>query len=386
VTRRAVSDSTFAVVANGFRDSPPAGPFVEHLLRHGARRVTAIFHPLTADGDSRHEITVFERGSPARTRHWRLPSRPPLTYPLDFFVPPWPAAVDGWFAFNNLACARGLLARRLGRARLVAYWAVDFVPGRFGDSPLTRVYDAVDRHCCLHADVRFELSRAALEGRSARHGLAPGEGAPAQVVPIGAWLERLPRTPEDGWKARRIVFLGHLVPRQGVGVFIEALAELRRRGVEFEAEIAGRGPIEGDLRRMAAKLGLDGTLLFRGFIASHREVEAFLASGSVAVAPYDPTGESFTRFADPSKLKSYLAAGLPILTTDVPPNARELEERGAAEVVPFEPAGIADAMQRALESPATWSGRRAAALSLAQEFDWPAILDGALEAAGFDPQ
>jgi glycosyltransferase involved in cell wall biosynthesis len=383
---RAVSDSTFLVIANGHRDSPPAGPFLEHLLALGARRVIAVTHPLTAEGDPRHEIAVWERGAALRTRHVRLPSRPPYTYPLDVLVPPWPEQVDGWFAFNNLACARGLLARRLGRAGRAVYWAVDFVPDRFGSGLMTRAYDAIDRLCCLHADARFDLSRAALEGRSERHALRPGEGAATRVVPIGAWLDRVPSAPEDGWRARRVVFLGHLVPRQGVTVLLEALAELRRREVSFEAEIAGRGPLERELRNRSAELGLAELVRFRGFLADHTQVEAFLAAGSVAVAPYEPSEESFTRFADPSKLKSYLAAGLPILTTDVPPNAHELAARGGAEVVPYDALGMADALERALSSPESWARRRAQALALAREFDWPAILDGALEASGFAPR
>jgi glycosyltransferase involved in cell wall biosynthesis len=371
------------LIANGSHDSPPAGPFQEYLTRLGAKRVTMIVHPLTAEGDSRHEITVYERGREASQRWVRLPSHPPHTYPLDFFIPPWPDLVDGWFAFNNLACARGLLARRVRRASTVVYWAVDFVPDRFGEGLMTRAYDALDRWCCVRADARFELSRPALEARSARHGIGPERQAPAEVVPIGAWLDRVPAVPEDGWRARRIVFMGHLVPRQGVEMLIQALRILTERGVEFDAEIAGRGPLEESLRAAAREAGLDGRLRFLGYKSDHREVEAFLAAGSVAVAPYDTEVESFTRFADPSKLKSYLAAGLPTLTTDVPPNAYELMEHAGAEVVPFDAAGLADAIERVLASPEDWVRRRSAALEYARGFDWMEIFTRALETVGF---
>jgi glycosyltransferase involved in cell wall biosynthesis len=380
---RRISDSAFAVIANGRSDSPPAGPLREYLVSRGARRVTTVVHPLTAEDDPRHQVTVDEPRRESRTRYVRLPSRPPYTYPLDALVPLWPPPVDGWFAFNNLACARGLLGRRLHRAAAVVYWAVDFVPDRFGRGLMTRAYDVLDRFCCLHSDARFDLSNAALEGRSKRHGLKPGEGAPAAVVPIGAWLDRVPVVPDDGWRARRVVFMGHLVPRQGVGVLIEALRRLHDGGVEFEAEIAGRGPLEQELHAAAARAGLDGRLRFRGFIEDHRDVESFLARGSVAVAPYDSHIESFTRFADPSKLKSYVASGLPTVLTNVPPNARELADRGGAEVVPFEADAFADAIRRALDSPEEWRRRRAAALQFAQAFDWNVILSDALAVAGF---
>jgi hypothetical protein len=88
-----------------------------------------------------------------------VPLRPPFSYAADPFVPLWPPRVDAWFGFNPLACARGLVARRLGRARRVVLWSVDFVPDRFGPgTPATRIYDRLDRLCCTRADARVELS------------------------------------------------------------------------------------------------------------------------------------------------------------------------------------------------------------------------------------
>ena len=91
--------------------------------------------------------------------------------------------------FNNLLAFRGLVENRLKRAERVVYWAVDFVPDRFGDGALTRAYDALDRLCCCHVDHRVELSHAALDARNRRHGLFQNVSAP-KVVPVGAWLGR----------------------------------------------------------------------------------------------------------------------------------------------------------------------------------------------------
>jgi glycosyltransferase involved in cell wall biosynthesis len=112
-------------------------------------------------------------------------------------------------------------------------------------------------------------------------------------------------------------------------------------------------------------------------------VERILAEASVAVAPYEPDPDSFSRYADPGKLKSYLAAGLPILLTDVPPNATELAARGGAELVPFSADAFARSAEQLLGSREEWQRRREAALSLAREFDWPVILEPALESIGF---
>ncbi len=380
---RLISDSSFFVAVNGAGPSPPASGLIDFLVRHRARRLTTVFHPLEPEHEPRHVITVYEPDAEPRVRQVRLPSRPPLTYAFDPFVPLWPESVDCWFGFNNMACARGLVARRLGRATKTVYWAVDFVPDRFGDGVLTRLYDRFDAHCCRTADARVELSNAALEGRNARLALDPATAAPAHVIPIGAWTDRVPTTPEDGWRARRVVYVGHLISRQGVGLMVEALDLLAQRGVEFEAEIAGSGPLEAELRERAARAGLDGRLRFRGFIADQRDVESFLASGSVALAPYDPTDNVLTQHADPSKLKAYLAAGLPIVTTDLPHNSDELAAKAGAQIIPFDAGALADAIERGLGDASDWRARRQAALEYSQGFDWETLLTKPLESLGF---
>ena len=265
---------------------------------------------------------------------------------------------DAWFGFNALACARGLVPRRAGT---VVYWCVDYVDDRFGTGVLTRVFNAVDGFSCRRADARFELSEEARSARDARH--AGTRLAPAYVAPMGAWLERVPVTAEHGHDARRVVFLGHLVERQGVSTLLGAIAALRERGVKVAADIVGRGPLEQPLRGEAAKLGLGETVVFHGFVPSHADVERILAAASVGVAPYEPG--SFTQYADPGKLKAYLAAGLPIVTTAVPPNARELEQAGAAVVVDGSPAALAGAIERLLDTPEEWRLRRDASRAVA---------------------
>jgi glycosyltransferase involved in cell wall biosynthesis len=224
-----------------------------------------------------------------------------------------------------------------------------------------------------------------LAGRDARHGLAADAGARRAIAPIGAWLERVPTCAEDAVEQRRLVFIGHLVERMGADTVIEAAAVLGERGVHFGVDIAGRGPLEEALRADVARRGLDDRVRFHGFIADHRQLEALLAQASIALAPYNTRVESFTRFADPSKLKSYVAAGLPILVTDVPPNAAELAAEGGAEVVADEPSAFADAIERLFAEPSEWRTRRAAALKYARRFDWNNIVRAALTAAGFEP-
>jgi glycosyltransferase involved in cell wall biosynthesis len=328
-----------------------------------------MLHPLTPEQGTRHVVTRYAQGRSVAERTVRLPLRPPLSFAVDPFVPLLPPRADAWFGFNPLACARGLVARRMGRAGRAFLWSVDFVPDRFGaGTPVTRLYDRLDELCCLRADGRIELSDAARDARNARHGLPRG-AAPVHVVPMGAWLDRVPTTAMDGFRLRRVVFLGHLVPRQGIEMLLDAMELTRARGEEIALDVIGTGPLEAALRERARDL----PVRFHGFVPDHEEVERLLAEASLAAAPYRPE-ETFTHYADPGKLKAYLAAGLPIVLTDVPPNARDLARHGGAEIVPYDASAIADALSRGLASPERWQERRAAALEHARGFDWPVLL------------
>jgi glycosyltransferase involved in cell wall biosynthesis len=238
--------------------------------------------------------------------------------------------------------------------------------------------------CCTRADARIELSDAARTGRDRRHDLG-ADVAPTHVVPMGAWLDGIVTTPSDGFRRRRIVFLGHLVPRQGVELLLDALALLKDRGEGFSAEVIGGGPLEATLRERAGTLGLGDVVRFHGFVPDHRDVERLLAESSVATAPYRPGEGTFTEYADPGKLKAYLAAGLPIVLTDVPPNASELARTGGAEIVAYDAAAIADALSRSLSSAARWQERRQAALDQARRFDWPVLLADLLRKLELEP-
>jgi glycosyltransferase involved in cell wall biosynthesis len=375
-----IADSSFVLVANGMPDSPPASG-VRDYLRDAGATLTTVFHPLTPEQRGAHVISEYRAGELLRTREIRLPSRPPLTYAVDPFVPPFLGRADVWLGFNNLAAARGLVARRLRRAGKVVYWAVDFVPDRFGPrSPLTRTYDALDKACARRVDLRVELTAAARDARAERLGLGE-EAAPAQIAPVGVWYDRVEKAPEDGWRGRRVVFIGHFVPRQGVGDLLEAVALLP----DVRLDLAGRGPLEGELRDRVAALGLQERVTFHGYLSDHREVERLVASASVAAAPYATQMESFTRFADPSKLRTYTGAGLPVVTTDVPPNASELAAEAGAEVVAGNPRAIADGISRILESPGEWQLRREAALRYASGFDWARIVGGTLARLDLEP-
>jgi glycosyltransferase involved in cell wall biosynthesis len=369
---RSHGSPTFAIASNGLQGDGPAQALRDYLVARAAD-VVMIEHALAPSEGGRHRITRYEGGTCIGERTLKVPLRPPFSFAVDPLVPLWPRRVDVWFGFNPLAAARGLAARSMGRAGRVVLWSVDFTPQRFGAGVTTRLYDRLDRFCCLRANARVELSEQARDARNARYGIA----TPAEIVPMGTWLTRIPSAPADGYARRRVVFVGNLVAGKGVEVLLDALVL-----IDVEADIVGGGELEDDVRERVRRLGLDRRVRVHGFIPDHRDVERIVSGASVAIAPYAPEDASYTRFADPGKLKTYLAAGLPIVLTAVPPNAGELARDAGAEVVAYDAAAIAAAIERALASRETWRARHEAALAYAEGFDWERLLADALPRLG----
>jgi glycosyltransferase involved in cell wall biosynthesis len=157
-------------------------------------------------------------------------------------------------------------------------------------------------------------------------------------------------------------------------LLLEALVRLENVG----ADVIGSGPLEEALRRQAEELGLGDSVRFHGFVPDHRDVERLLADAAIGVAPYRPDAYTFTRYADPGKLKAYLAAGLPIVLTDVPPNAPALAREAGAEVTAFDAAALARAIDTGLADADRWRERHSAALAYVSRFDWEVLLSGLL--------
>ena len=197
-----ISQSTFTISSNGFADGP-AEALRDYLLAKKAQKVTVISHPLVKEGSNKHIVTTYERGKITSHKEYKLPHRPPYTFILDHFVPLRLPASTAWFGFNNLASLRGLRRKRRDKAQKVYYWAVDFVPNRFGDNLLTKIYNKLDKTASCKTDGRIELTQTAVELRSKYLKLNVEELAPAIVVPMGAWLSRTPKADLSAWSKKR---------------------------------------------------------------------------------------------------------------------------------------------------------------------------------------
>ena len=142
----------------------------------------------------------------------------------------------------------------------------------------------------------------------------------------------------------RILYVGLLTPRKGVLDLIEASRLLRRRGVPHELCLLGGTPDEGPEAEAQVRAGLDDTVRLLGTRPPERMPEAF-ADAEVFCLP------SWWE-AMPLSVLEAMAAGLPVVATDVGDVGRAVQDGVTGYVVPpKDPAALADALAALLTDP-----------------------------------
>jgi L-malate glycosyltransferase len=137
----------------------------------------------------------------------------------------------------------------------------------------------------------------------------------------------------------RIVSARALLDLYRIDALIDALADLRSRGVDFSCDIAGDGPLREQLEQQVRDLGLDSSVRFHGHLESHA-VERLIAAADVYVSVSESDGVSLS-------LLEALAIGVVPVLSDIPANRDWVNNGETGALVQIDPASIADGIERA---------------------------------------
>jgi glycosyltransferase involved in cell wall biosynthesis len=189
-----------------------------------------------------------------------------------------------------------------------------------------------------------------------------------QNYPILDELVRHEATPYRE-RAFRAVYVGSITGQRGMAEMIHAMAELRDWP---EARLILGGTFSPDSLLETAR-GLEGwdRVDYRGFL-SRPQVVGAIGEARVGLAVLHPV-PNYTKI-QPTKLFEYMAAGIPIITSDLPAWRSIIEAADCGMAVdPRDPAKIADAIAWVFSHPeqAEQMGRRGRAFAL-QNFSWDA--------------
>jgi colanic acid/amylovoran biosynthesis glycosyltransferase len=194
------------------------------------------------------------------------------------------------------------------------------------------------------ASVIVTVSRFNLRLMAERYRLAASD---VQVIHCGIDVQRFayrPDRPRLGDQPFRLLNVGRLVPEKAQDVLLRALALVRDRGVRFQLDMVGGGPLEESLRALARELKLEQNVVFHGTQPEslvrqlHGDAQAFILSSRSEGLPV--------------ACIEALAMGTPTIATRIT-GIPELIEDGVSGILvpPDDAAALSDAICRLLSTP-----------------------------------
>lgn len=225
-----------------------------------------------------------------------------------------------FFSVNAILSWLGNFLRSIGIVKETIYWVWDYYPLK-GNSAIIGIIRALywyfDNEVAKHSTRTFFLHNNLKELKEKFNKIKYPN---CSIVPIGTNIKDVKVTKKTVFI---IGYLGVIKKTQGVDIIFEALPELLKKIPNLKIEIIGSGPEAERLKKIAKKY--PKIVKFYGFVESLSKVHDILENWSIGMATYLHTPSNPAYFTDPSKIKTYLSAGVPVILTNVTPFCKEVE-------------------------------------------------------------
>lgn len=286
---------------------------------------------------------------------------------------------DLFIGLESINALAGIFLKKLGLVKKVIYYVSDYSPSRYRSGWFNQVYLTLDRLAATHADFIWDVSLAMMPAR-AETGLDVSKAAPCIHVPNALFPSQINYLPLSKIDPYSLVFAGTLGVENGPDLAIEATAIVAKKLPQVKLHIYGGG--NSDLQRLQEltnKLKLQNRVIFHGFLADQIKLSEEIRHYGLGLAPYKAIPGSPRWWADATKIRLYLAAGLPAVTTQVPPLGKELEEAKAGLVAQDKPEEFAQAIIKLLSDKTVYEKARLQAIKKAEDNTWENTYSQALK-------
>lgn len=376
-----LQDSTkIAIVTHVFTRGPAHE--LECFLVDKCNKVAIIGHPFYSSTLKRSYYKIYKNGMSRESQSRFARKSPILDFAFDLiktvtFILCQREKYDLYIGAGVLDAYAGLVLRSLSATKHVIFYSIDYVPKRFDNPFLNRVYHWLDGLCAARCDAVWNLSEKMIKEREKR-GINISRNL-QQVVPIGTDFDKIARLATDKIERRTLVYMGTLSEKQGLQLALESLPELSKKYQGLRLVVIGEGPFRPQLEEICRSNGISDIVEFVGEVRDNREMELMMSKCAAGVATYKPDPDNFAQFTDVGKPKYYAACGLPPIITKVPPIARAIEENDAGYVIQYEKDEFIGAVSRMIEDDGDYNRRRENAIRFASEFSWHSIFDNAFK-------
>jgi glycosyltransferase involved in cell wall biosynthesis len=275
--------------------------------------------------------------------------------------------VIGLESINTLAA---ICLRSLGKVGKVVYYVSDYSPNRYTNSLFNTVYLWLDRFCAMHADYIWDVSLAIHKARIGA-GLRPDTSAPVIHVANGVFPEQIQIQKDADIFPHALAYMGTMGPENGPDVAIAAVSKLRSKYPDISLHmIGGSEKSFAWLKPRIKKYRLEGIVTHHGFVPKSSDMAKIMSTCSIGLAPYRAFDGSARWYGDAGKIRAYCAAGLAIVSSQVPPLGAEVAKKGAALICQDTPDGFAKTIRSIFENPSLYMSLRKHAIQYARVNTW----------------
>jgi len=180
-----------------------------------------------------------------------------------------------------------------------------------------------------------------------------------------------------------IINSGLVQPGYGFDLLLQALPDVVRQQPKALVTVTTYQRFPPELTRRIEAMGLNGHVQVRGYIPDRKEFGRIVRRHRVGLALYEPRIETHKKYSD-SRIKTYLARGVPVIMTRVSPLAREVEKEGAGLVIDYDNEQLVAALLRILCDDVVYVRYRESAIHLAQQYLADEIFCGAFHQMGVE--
>jgi glycosyltransferase involved in cell wall biosynthesis len=337
-----------------------------------------ITHPFYYSRKRYSEAKIMERGKLINTI--RLKPRTFISiidYMLDaistlIFLIKRREKFDLYIGADCLNAFIGILLRKMRLTSVVIYYSIDYVPNRFKNSLLNSIYHLLDMLVAKKSDFTWNVSPRMGEIRTKK---ASSNLFRQIVVPVPINLEEMVSVISNEKNVYSMIYAGSLREEVGLELAIEALPSLKTKFPNLKLTIIGEGPLLEYYSRLIKERNLDNDVVFLRYIESRSEFIKLLSSHGVGLAIYKPLKNSFNKYADVGKVKTYAACGLPTIITKGSYTADEIHKSGAGIAINYEIEEFKKAVMTLMSSKKVYENYSKNALKYAKTFSYDNVYE-----------
>lgn len=362
------------------------GPAIElkDYLLPKVNTLLFVSHPFSfSPGDRKSLFKEYKKGKiVSQKSFYYIPNIEVLVFIKDFiatfyFILTYKNKISLCIASNNLNAFVALFLRKLGRIDKVVYYNIDYTQKRFSNPILNAIYHFIDRNCCYYSDLNWVGIKRTIHERE-KNGVETKKVAKIITVPDGNHSLSIKRKDVLDINMHTLISVGHIIKRQGLDLVLESLPDLKEKIKDIKVIIIGTGDYLQELKKKAKKLKIESSVQFRGYIEDHKKIENILTKCAIGLAPYVPDKDSHTYYSEAGKPKLYLGCGIPVVITNVPSIAYEIEKNKAGKMIHYNKTEFVNAVLDVIKNDKVYSEYKKNATRFGLQFDWSVIFKNAL--------